>query len=132
MLHKRIWMLSCQTLRKKMFVFFLRCTFLFNSGHARNSENSQYTQYEHLLGRSVYWKRIIMLPTSTQKEAKRNPDKSTAILHIYFYQLWPGSALLSAILNGGFSHSAKFYENLNFQEDLMKLLTLKKCQSRFV
>lgn len=67
-----------------------------------------------------------MLLTLTQKEAKRNPDKPTAILHIYFYQLCPGSALLSAILNGGFSQSAKFYENLNSQEDLMKLLTLKK------
>lgn len=61
---------------------------------------------------------------SKQKEAKRNPDKPTAILRIYFYQLWP--ALLSAVLNGGFYHSAKFYENLNSQEDLMKLLTLKK------
>lgn len=94
-------------------------------GMPKIQKNSQNTQYEHLLDRSAYWKCVIM--TSTQKEAKRNPDKLTAILRIYFYHLWPGSALLSAILNGGFSHSAKFYKNLNSQEELMKLLTLKNA-----
>lgn len=85
-------------------------------------KNSQNTQYEHLLDRSAYWKCVIMLWHQHKKRLRETLTNSQQ-----YYVSTFTYCDLSAILNGGFSHSAKFYKNLNSQEDLMKLLTIKNA-----